>query len=110
MPSATDYCETIQSPASCFFDGELQRGRIDVDAVGLPRARCGRFATVFKIHDSSARVWAVKCYHLPVPGLRERYQAIGDHLRHVRLPMLVDFLFLDQGIRVGSKWYPILKM
>src|SRR5262249_39286509 len=32
------------------------------------------------------------------------------YLSQVRLPFMVDFQFLEQGIRVQGQWYPVLKM
>src|SRR5262249_41116124 len=43
-------------------------------------------------------------------GLRERYREISRHLRQARLPVTVDFTYLEQGIRVAGRWYPVLKM
>ena len=48
--------------------------------------------------------------HTPSPGLRERYREISKYLRQVNLPFMVDFQYLEQGIRVRGQWYPILKM
>src|SRR5439155_2263316 len=44
------------------------------------------------------------------PGLRERYQEISRHLSRVKLPFTVDFSYLEEGIRVAGRWYPVLKM
>ncbi|HEY7153161.1 MAG TPA: WD40 repeat domain-containing serine/threonine-protein kinase, partial [Gemmataceae bacterium] len=54
--------------------------------------------------------WAVKCFTREVHGLRERYSEIGKYLRLANLPFMVDFKYLEQGIRVRGQWYPILKM
>ena len=43
-------------------------------------------------------------------GLRERYQEISRHLGRMKLPFIVDFTYLERGIRVLGKWYPVLKM
>src|SRR5262249_8962933 len=53
---------------------------------------------------------AVKCFTREIPGLRERYVEISNYLNQVSLPFMVDFSFLQQGIRVHGQWYPILKM
>jgi hypothetical protein len=52
----------------------------------------------------------VKCFTREVPGLRERYSAIGEYLAQVRLPFTVQFRYLEQGVRVRGLWYPVLKM
>jgi formylglycine-generating enzyme required for sulfatase activity len=45
-----------------------------------------------------------------VAGQGERYAAISAHLHQARLPFTVEFQYLQQGIRVGALWYPIVKM
>jgi hypothetical protein len=45
-----------------------------------------------------------------VPDQQERYAAIGRHLATAKLPATIGFAFLADGIRVGGRPYPILKM
>ena len=35
---------------------------------------------------------------------------ISRHLSQAKLPFMVDFTYLEQGIRVAGRWYPVLKM
>ncbi len=109
-PLSQDYNEAIQSPTTNFADPDLKRGEAVANAMGLPMPCSGNFADVYQMCCADGSRWAVKCFTREVPGLRERYQVISDHLRQARLPFTVDFSYLDQGIRVAGKWYPILKM
>src|SRR5581483_5986029 len=59
---------------------------------------------------SGGRHWAVKCFTRQIPGLQERYVQVSAYLPKVRLPFMVEFQFLEQGIRVRGLWYPALKM
>ena len=70
----------------------------------------GNFADVYQVRCPDGSRWAVKCFTREAVGLRERYQEISDHLRQARLPFTVDFSYLEQGIRVAGRWYPVLKM
>jgi hypothetical protein len=108
-PLSQDYNEAIQSPAQCFADAELRQGEVETNALGLPAPRTGNFADVYAV-VTGPRKWAIKCFTRQIPGLQERYQQISLHLSQVKLPFMVDFTFLEKGIRVGGKWYPILKM
>src|SRR5262249_46521865 len=54
--------------------------------------------------------WAVKCFTREVHGLAPRYQAISDHLWQARRSFMVDFRYLEEGIRIGGQWYPVVKM
>jgi formylglycine-generating enzyme required for sulfatase activity len=110
-PQATDYFEAIQDPQACFADADLRQGEPAVNALGLPLPRSGNFADVYEIRCPGDRGnWAVKCFTREVPGLRERYRAIGAHLAQAGLPFMVEFQYLDEGIRIRGRWYPVVKM
>ena len=71
----------------------------------------GNFADVYKVHcPATGNTWALKCFTREVRGLQERYRAIAAHLAKARLPFTVDFQFLERGIRLGGRTFPILKM
>lgn len=108
-PMSQDYNEAIQNPARCFADPELRQGEAVTNALGLPVPCSGNFADVYQVRRGE-RSWAVKCFTRQIPGLRERYAEISKYLRQVRLPFLVEFTYLEQGIRVRGRWYPLLKM
>ncbi len=109
-PPSQDYNEAIQNPATNFADPDLRRGEAATNALGLPMPYSGNFADVYQVRCRDGSRWAVKCFTREAPGLRDRYQEIGAHLRRMKLPFTVDFTYLEQGIRVVGKWYPVLKM
>jgi WD40 repeat protein len=110
-PLSQDYNEAIQIPDSCFADPELRTGEAVTNVLGMPMPCSGNFADVYQVScPATGRSWAVKCFTRQIPGLRERYQQISLYLKQVKPSFMVDFTFLDQGIRVGGDWYPILKM
>jgi hypothetical protein len=108
-PVSPDYFEAVQTPMS-FADPDLRGGEIVTNALGLPVARTGNFADVYEVRGPRGECWAVKCFTRPVAGLRERYTALAHHLGRARLPFLVDFVYLEEGIRVAGAWFPVLKM
>jgi hypothetical protein len=110
-PMSQDYNEAIQSPATHFADPDLRQGGAVTNALGLPLPCSGNFADVYEVRCPGAgKRWAVKCFTRQVPGLRERYAAIGEHLQRAALGFMVDFQYLPDGIRVGGSWYPVVKM
>jgi hypothetical protein len=109
-PLSQDYNESIQDPRGNFRDGELKAGETITNALGIPMPRSGNFADVYEVRCPSGARWAVKCFTREVHGLRERYAEISNYLRQVNLPFMVDFQYLQEGIRVRSQWYPIVKM
>lgn len=108
-PTLQDYNEAIQQPQICFEDAQLRSGTIECNQFGLPRPRSGNFATVYKMEAVGKR-WAIKCFSAQMLDQQERYAAIHTYLRRVSLPYVVDFTFLNRGIRVAGHWYPIVKM
>jgi hypothetical protein len=110
-PLSQDYNEAIQSPRACFADPELKAGEPITNALGLPRPRSGNFADVYEVDCPQTQSrWAVKCFTREVRGLRDRYAEISRHLQQAKLPFAVDFQYLEEGIRVHSAWYPVVKM
>jgi formylglycine-generating enzyme required for sulfatase activity len=109
-PLSQDYNEAIQSPAANFTDADLKKGEAATNALGIPMPYSGNFADVYQVRCPDDSRWAVKCFTREAPGLRERYQEISAHLKQARLPFTVDFTYLEKGIRVAGKWYPVLKM
>jgi formylglycine-generating enzyme required for sulfatase activity len=109
-PLSQDYNEAIQSPGRNFADLDLKGGEVVSNSFGLPMPYSGNFADVYQVRSSDGSRWAVKCFTREVPGLRERYREISRHLRQARLPFTVDFSYLEEGIRVTGRWFPVLKM
>jgi WD40 repeat protein len=108
-PMSQDYNEAIQEPALCFSDPDLKRGKVVCNALGLPLPCSGNFADVYAV-ATPQRKFAVKCFTRQIPGIRERYVEISKFLAANPLPFMVEFKFIDQGIKIANQWYPILKM
>lgn len=109
-PLSQDYNEAVQNPGLAFSDPELRAGEAVVNALGLPIPRSGNFADVYEFRCPGGARYAVKCFTREVPGRHDRYGAISSHLKKADLPFTVDFHYLDEGIRVAGRWYPVLKM
>lgn len=108
-PHLSAYSDAVQIPVDAFGDPALRRGVVETNQLGLPRARTGNFACVFKVR-SEGRDWAVRCFLRGSADQQERYAAISQHLQGARLPYVVSFEFQPKGIKVNSCWFPILKM
>ena len=110
-PVSQDYNEAIQCPELSFSDAELRKGEAKCNAIGIPMPRSGNFADVYEYTSAvTGKKWAIKCFTRQVAGLRERYSEISAYLKQANLPFMVDFDYLEQGIKVKGQWYPILKM
>ena len=110
-PSTTEYNDAIQNLRTSVSDDELRAGELARTPLALPMLWSGNFADVYKVQcPATGNTWAVKCFTRESPGLRDRYREISTHLKQARLPFIVDFQFVEPGIRAGGGWYPFLKM
>jgi len=108
-PTMTDYQEAIQNPSFCFADRELRQGTPVLTPLGLPKPISGSFASVYQL-NCNGRHYAVRCFLRYHEDQAQRYAAISDTLARARLPYMVTFDLIEEGIRIQNTWYPILKM
>ncbi|MBK9746529.1 MAG: hypothetical protein IPO91_07070 [Chloroflexi bacterium] len=108
-PNPNEYAEALQNPRAAFKDADLVKTQVSTNKLGLPRPISGNFATVFEVTGGGQR-WAVRCFLREVTTQQQRYAAISAHLQQNPLACIVPFVYLEEGIRVRGKWYPILKM
>jgi len=114
FPAADEYNSAVQQPQSAFQDPDLQQGQVEYLPPHrlYPWGRSGRFAVVYRIETPTnpPRAWAVRCFLQHYTDYMERYDKIHHHLAQKRLRYFVDFEYQEKGIRVGTEWYPIVKM
>jgi hypothetical protein len=108
-PNHADYAEAIQHPGLCFQRPELQAGTVATTPLGLPRALSGNFASVYEI-TSGGVSHAVRCFVRQVTNQQDRYAALARHLAKCELSCMVPFEFIERGINVQDRWFPIVKM
>lgn len=107
-PSPQDFSEATQNPVN-FKDKELQVGQVETNSLGLPQVRSGAFASVYRIHIQS-RSMAVRCFLTALTDQQYRYNQLSSFIENDSLTYTVGFCYQPEGIRVNSRWYPILKM
>src|SRR5438094_828097 len=111
-PTQSDYKDALQNPDTAFRDPDLQASQAERSPMGVPRARSGAFASVYKMSRGPRSV-ALKLFNFPNADRAGRYQAVSDYLKRLgpRKPAaLVGFEYHPEGIRVGKGWYPTLTM
>lgn len=108
-PTLQEYQEAIQRPDLCFNDGDLKKGKPIPGVFGLPKVISGGFAGVFQVKRGN-KSYAARCFLRDVKDIEKRYKVIHNFLKRKRIPYFVKFEYIDQGILVKGKWYPILKM
>ena len=110
FPSSGAYVDALQDTQRCFVDPELVGCTIRTDRFGLPRPISGNFASVFTADTTGGRRLAIKCFTRDVPDQQERFREIGAALRDVPARWKVEFRYVETGVLVQGKPYPVLVM
>lgn len=109
-PLYAQYQEAVQNPSYCFNDPELRSGAVNKNSDGFPLVWAGGFSAVFRMSCGGVR-YAIKCFIRDDDYRSERYRAIGSFVAaEDTLGCWVRMQYLDRGIKVDNRWYPVLKM
>ncbi len=112
-PTQSDYKDALQNPDTAFRDPDLKTSQAERSPMGVPRARSGAFASVYKMTGPKGTV-ALKLFNFPNEDRANRYKAVSDYLElelGLKKPAsVVKFQYHLEGIRVGKGWYPTLTM
>lgn len=109
LPTLQEYQEAMQRPDLCFKDPDLRKGKTIPGVFGLPKVISGGFAGVFQVKKGK-KSYAARCFLRMVDDTKKRYKAIHEFLHRKRINCVIKFDYIDKGILVKEKWYPILKM
>ena len=108
-PGITDFSDAIQNPQLCFRGAELEAGAVSVGRRGMPLVFSGAFACVYPL-SVGGRTFAVRCFTREVGDQQARYNQLSEYLINVLPPSFVHFEYIEQGISLQGRWYPIVKM
>ncbi|MXW07127.1 MAG: hypothetical protein F4Z87_03195 [Gammaproteobacteria bacterium] len=113
-PGTTEFTDAIQNPGVCFRGNtELANGQVAVydrgGLTGMPVVASGQFACVYKLNTGNREV-AVRCFTSEVKDQQQRYEQLSTYLQGVLPESFVDFRYVEQGILVKGRWYPIVRM
>ncbi|MFO0867846.1 MAG: hypothetical protein U0935_02760 [Pirellulales bacterium] len=111
-PMSADYAMMLQNPPVAFKDPELKKSTIKRNSQGQPLGMSGAFAIVYKATLPAGGHRAVRVFTSARDGRGDTYRAISDYLaRHKHLSSLVEFQYVDKGVRGGDgKFYPLVTM
>ncbi|MCE9560472.1 MAG: hypothetical protein K8U57_00310 [Planctomycetes bacterium] len=111
-PTQSDYKDALQNPDTAFRDPDLKASAAERSPMGVPRARSGAFASVYKMTRGTKAI-ALKLFNFPNEDRAARYQAVSDYLKKLgakKPTAMVGFEYHPEGIRIGKAWYPTLTM
>jgi hypothetical protein len=94
-----------------FRDKGLQSSSVEADKLGMPRARSGAFAVVYRLNLPGGSSKAVRLFLKEEDDRQDRYRRIFEHLSRLTLPCLVPFAYEDDAFRAADgKKYPMMTM
>lgn len=108
-PTGTEYAAAVQQPSTSFSDEEVCAGNLTLTPLGLPAMASGQSAVAFHMQCADRPV-AVRCLLNAHDDGRLRYQALDEHVEAFNVPAVVAATWLDEGIRVHGRWWPIVVM
>lgn len=113
-PPPAEYEKMLSSPQGiriAFKDKSLHVADIEKTAIGLPRARAGAFAVVYRAIMPNRSSCAVRLFLKDGDDRQDRYQLVSDHLNRQKLPCLVPFTYTADSFRAADgSWYPMMTM
>lgn len=107
-PSPNDYVIAVQNPSS-FVDPLLRYSKPSLNKNNLPIVLSGDLACTFKF-SSNGKDIAIRCFLRPTTNHKERYQKLAQYLSACNLPFFVNFRFIEKGIDIRGKYYPVVVM
>ncbi|MGW4370772.1 hypothetical protein ACWEKT_34550 [Nocardia takedensis] len=115
LPSLLEYQQAVLHPELAFArDPELQRGSAVITPVGVAAVASGGFAATFRIDNAATgQSYAVRCFHKlgTDNSLAQRYEQIARFVAtHRQLDCIVDVHYDPQGIVVGGRSFPTVRM
>lgn len=108
-PTGTEYAASVQQPRTSFSDPELQTGELTLTPLGIPASASGQSAIAFHMQATDRPV-AVRCLLNAHDEGRQRYTALKEHVDAFDVPSVVPAKWLDEGVRVHGRWWPIVIM
>jgi hypothetical protein len=107
-PTANEYFEAIRHPPRRFCRPDLKRGQAAQDDCGKPVFRQGKSCDVYELRGAGgADGYAVGCFTREPVGVARRFQIINEHFQDHPLAALVHTEFVEQGIAIRGRWFPI---
>ena len=122
-PVPKRYVDAMYNSHHYIRDPKLKGASVKRDDKERPIVYSGSFSSVFKLKTTSGRRVAVRVFHpsdqvserQDVAALGRRYKALGKYLGSLRSknrlpPELVEFAYVDDGIRIDGETLPIMKL
>lgn len=107
LPSISEYNDSIRTP-QLVKPGVLSGGH-PIEKGNTIIKYSGGFCVVYP-YQTSAKKYAVRCWHADVSDAKHRTQIISKALNNAKLPYFVGFEYYDDGIATAKGVQPIVVM
>ncbi len=112
-PLLSEYIDSILSPEDSF--DELNDLHPVLDGAGRPVMSSGNFAVVFKMEDTSGKLYALKCFLREQEGREQSYKLIAEQLEEIDSPYFLKVKYLENEMFVDTATseqveFPVLLM
>jgi len=108
FPSGEEYVNAIRNINTCVIDKSFHGGQPRNKGF-LIEQYSGGYSRVFPIQVRN-RTFALRCFVSDVKDVKYRYQIISEYLKKLNINFFVEFSYVESGIRVKGKQYPIIRM
>lgn len=95
--------------AGLIKDDYLLQGLFEIDGRGRLISYTGGFTVVVPINVQGVK-WALRCWYMDLGNVRKRMEVLANYLQKQSLSYFCDFSYVDEGIVVDGKIYPITRM
>lgn len=111
-PGLLEYQDAMQLSHRTLRDPELAACTLpDRTPFDLPLPVAGSVTNVYRLRHPDGREWAVRVFLRPSLARLRRYEALAAYLRTIAPPAcLVSFAWQPEGILIGARAYPLVKM
>jgi hypothetical protein len=113
-PPPAEYEKMLSSAPGiriAFKDTTFHGADVEKTPLGLPRARAGAFAVVYRAFMPDRSSCAVRLFLKDGDDRQDRYRLVSEHLSRHRLPCLVPFTYAADSFRAADgQWYPMMTM
>jgi serine/threonine protein kinase len=107
-PSGESYVNAVRNLNVCVIDPSFKGGQPRKTGF-LIEQYAGGYSRVFPIRVGK-KTLALRCFTSDVKDAKYRYQMVSTFFNQCHLDWFVDFEYVENGIRVKGKAYPIIRM
>ncbi len=108
-PSGEEYVNAVRNINVCVIDPAFRGGHPRKKGF-LIEQYAGGYSRVFPITMGNKKTLALRGFTSDVQDAKRRYQIISSSINRLSLDYFVEFQYVERGIRIKGKEFPIIRM